>query len=80
MHALYLKDVVFKQFQLVELALVDLFALQPALIHSHHFEIHDEVLEVADDLFRIDIGSIDHSHLLTLQRIGFLDMLRGGYS
>jgi hypothetical protein len=80
MRSLHLEDVVFKQFQLVELALVDLFALQPALIHSHHFEIHDEVLEVADDLLRIDVGTIDHSHLLTLQRIRILDMLRRGYS
>jgi hypothetical protein len=79
-HPLYFKDVMFKQFQLVELAFVNLFALQSPLIHSHHFEIHNEVLEIADDLLRVDVSSIYNSHLLTLQRIGFLDVLRGRYS
>lgn len=73
---MYFKDVMLKQLQLVKLAFINLLALQSALIHPHHFEIQNEVLEIVDDLLRVDVSPVDHTHIFTLQRIGLLYMLR----
>lgn len=80
MRPLHLENGVLQQLELIQLAFVNLLALHAPLIHSIHLEVHDKVLKVADDLLRVNVGSVDHSHFFALERICLLYVLRGGRS